>query len=291
MKRSVLPSRMLSTVTFMLIATVCGCSVEASKRADEKRETKAAETNAAQPLTRGATIKIEQGGPADTVRAFYSKLREKKFREAIYLTNLRPAIEGLSDTELKDFDVDFEAMSQQVPQEIEINGEIITGDQATVTAKLPGEDPDQLELQKIELRRDNGIWIILTVDADVEKKIKAEGKNYFYNLRIDTHHEEARKMLDRISKAEIAFASQHQGLFGEIPALIESGFLPPDVRSSASTGYDYVLKLSPDKKTYTASATPAAYGKSGKLSFWVELDAKGTPHLDSKDTGGKPMKN
>ena len=285
-------SKILSIFTFLVITIVCGCSVEASKRADDKTDAKTAETRADSPLTsKGATIKIDSGSPADTVRAFYSKLREKKFREAIYLTNLRPAIEGLSDTELKGFDVDFEALAQQIPQEIEINGEIITGDQATVTAKLPGEDPDKLELQKIELRKENGVWIILTVDADVEKKIKEEGKNYFYNLRIDTHHEEAKKMLDRVSKAEIAFSTQHQGLYGEIKALIESGFLPPDIESSVSTGYNYSLRLSSDKKKYTASATPAEYGKSGKLSFWVELDDKGAPHLDSEDNGGKPMKN
>jgi len=241
--------------------------------------------------SKGATIKIEQGSAADTVRAFYTKMREKKFREAIYLTNLRPAIEGLTDAELKDFDVDFEALAQQIPQEIEINGEIVTGDKATVTAKLPGEDPDKLELQKIELRKQNGVWIILTVDADAEKKIKDEGKNYFYNLRIETHHEEAKKMLDRVSKSEIAYSLQNQGLFGDIPALIGSGFLPPDIQSSVSTGYNYSLKLSSDKKKYSASATPAAYGKSGRLSFWVELDGKGMPHLDSVDNGGKPMKN
>ncbi|MGH9818525.1 MAG: hypothetical protein ACRD43_00040 [Pyrinomonadaceae bacterium] len=293
MKRDSLSSRFLSIFTFIVVACVVGCSVEASKRGDDKPDAATVEIrpDSAPNSLKGATIKIEQGGPADTVRAFYSKLRDKKFREAIYLTNLRPAIEGLSDKELKDFDVDFEALSQQIPEQIEINGEIITGDQATVTASLPGDDPDKLELQKIELKKENGVWIILTVDADAEKKIKEEGKSYFYNLRIATHHEEAKTMLDRVSKAEIAFSTQHQGLFGEIKALIESGFLPPDIESSVSTGYNYSLSLSPDKKRYTASATPAEYGKTGKLSFWVDLDEKGMPHLDSKDNGGKPMKN
>lgn len=293
MKRDFLSSKLLSIFTFFVVAFVGGCSVEASKRDDDNSAVKTAETRVdpASPSLKGATINIEQGGPADTVRAFYSKLREKKFRDAIYLTNLRPAIEGLTDKELKDFDVDFEALAQQIPEQIEINGEIITGDQATVTARLPGDDPDKLELQKIELRKENGVWIILTVDADAEKKIKEEGKSYFYNLRIATHHEEAKTMLDRLSKAEIAFSTQNHGLFGEIKALIESGFLPPDIQSSVSTGYNYSLNLSPDRKKYTASATPAEYGKTGKLSFWVDLDDKGMPHLDSKDNAGKPMKN
>src|SRR5438045_1632520 len=53
--------------------------------------------------SKGATIPIDPAGPADTVRVFYKHLREKKFRDAIFLTNLKPAIAGLTDTELKDF--------------------------------------------------------------------------------------------------------------------------------------------------------------------------------------------
>jgi hypothetical protein len=278
--------------TFLMLAFICGCAAEAKLTEKPGPEAKANQTEAADPAsaTRGATIKIEPGSPADTVRAFYAKLREKKFREAIYLTNLRPAIDGLTDAELKEFAVDFEAMAQGVPQEIQINGEITTGDLATVTARLPGEDPDKLELQTIKLRRENGIWIILTVDEEAEKAIKAEGKNYFYNLRIETHHEEAKKMLDRISKAEMVYATQNQNLFAEIPALVEAGLLPPDVQSSVSTGYNYEVKLSSDKKKYSASATPADYGKSGKFSYLVQLDDKLQPHLDGKDNGGKPLK-
>jgi hypothetical protein len=98
-------------------------------------------------------------------------------------------------------------------------------------------------------------------------------------------------MLDRVSKAQIAFAAGHKGAFGEMKELIESGFLPPDIESSVSTGYNYALKVASDKKKYTVSAVPAEYGKSGKLSFWVDLDKNGSPHLDSKDTGGKPLNN
>jgi len=282
-------SKLYLFLALFLISCICGCSAEA-KLADNPQTTQAGSDSPASS-TKGATIKIDPGSPADTVRAFYTKLREKKFREAIYLTNLRPAVESLTDAELKEFDLDFQAIAAQIPQELQINGEITSGDSATVTARLPGEDPDKLELQEIKLRRENGVWIILTVDEAVEKKIKAEGKNYFYNLRIDTHHDEARRMLDRVSKAEIAYSSQHYGAFAEIPALIESGFLPPDILSSESTGYIYSVKVSPDKMKYSAYAAPAEYGKSGKLSFWVELDGKGTPHLDSKDNGGKPIKN
>jgi hypothetical protein len=234
---------------------------------------------------RGSTIEITPGSPADTVRAFYKNLRERKFREALYLTNLRPAIEGLTDAELKDFQVDFEAIAAIVPAEVEINGEIVTGDQATVTARLPGDDAEKLEIQEIKLRNEAGVWIILSAEEEAEKKIKQEGKNYFFALRIETHETEAKRMLDRISKAQMVYSLQNGGLFAEIPDLIKAGLLPEDVMSPDSTGYRYSVKLAADKKKYSASAVPAEYGKTGKLSFSVELDARNAPKLSSNDSG------
>ena len=207
----------------------------------------AARANSA-PEPRVATIKIDENGPADTVRAFYKNLREKKFREAIFLTNLRPAIEGLTDAELKGFSLDFAELAGQVPPVLEINGEIVTGDLATVTANLPSIETDKNEIQKINLRRENGIWVILTVDDAAEKRIKAEGKQYFYNLRVETHEEEARKMLERISKAELAHSLQNGGICTDMATLIGGGLLPDDVRTSESTGYNFTITLLPGNR-------------------------------------------
>lgn len=266
----------------MLAFCAAGCSVEASKATPE--ELKAAVKTEAAKTTHGATIEIEPNGPADTVRVFYKLLREKKFRAAISLTNLRPAIEGLTDAELKEFDVDFETIAGLVPAEIEINGEIVTGDLATVTAKLPADD-DKLEMQEIKLRKEGDIWVILSADDDAEKMIRKEGKNYFFALRIETHEDEARRMLDRISKAEMVYALQNSGSYGEIPQLVGAGFLPDDAETSASTGYKYSVAIAPDKRSYSAKAEPAVYGKTGKLTFTVELNDKKQPHLTSNDYG------
>jgi hypothetical protein len=259
-----------------------GCAIEASKAAPN--ELKETTTSVAKSETKGATIEIERNSPADTVRVFYKYLREKKFRDAIFLTNLRPAIEGLTDSELKEFQVDFEAISAVVPAEIQINGEIVSGDSATVTAKLPGED-EKLELQEIRLKNNDGVWVIQTVDEEAEKKVKQEGKNYFYALRIETHQDEARKMLDRISKAEMVYSLQNGNLYGEMTQLVAAGFLPDDAQSADSTGYKYSVELSSDKRSYKANAVPAEYGKTGKLTFTVELSDKRQPHLTSKDLG------
>ncbi|NOT49374.1 MAG: hypothetical protein HOP17_16745, partial [Acidobacteria bacterium] len=153
-------------VVFSVFATAFfanACSVAETKTEAENASNTAA-VKSVEPAKKGATIKIEPNGPADIVRIFYGRLREKRFREAIYMTNLRPAIEQLSDTELKDYQVDLEAVAKNVPSEIEINVEIVSGNQATVTAKLPGEDLDKPELQEVRLRKEKAGWIILTVD-------------------------------------------------------------------------------------------------------------------------------
>lgn len=269
-------------LTILVMLCAAGCSVQASRATPE--EIKAAVKSESVKATRGATIEIEANGPADTVRAFYKLLREKKFRDAIYLTNLRPAVEGLTDAELKEFNVDFESIAGLVPPEIEINGEIVTGETATVTAKLPTDD-DKMEIQEIKLRKQGDIWVILSADDEAEKKIVKEGKNYFFALRIETHEDEARKMLDRISKAEMVYALQNGNTYGEIPQLVLAGLLPDDAKSSDSTGYKYAVKVSDDKKSYSAKAEPAVYGKTGKLTFTVQLNEKSQPHLTSKDYG------
>jgi hypothetical protein len=279
----------ISGPRFLLIIAVLlvsiGCSVAESKTPSGKQPEKPLIEN----KTALTSIPVEPDSPADTVRAFYNDLRDKRFREAIFLTNLRPALEGMTDAELKEFQADFEALSGLVPPQVEINGEIITGSDATVTVKLPDNDTDKTELQQIRLRRDGDVWVIMTVDDETAKVVKQQGKNYFYSLRIDTHHDEARTMMDRISKAELAYSMQNGGNYAELSALVEAGLLPPDAKGSDTTGYVYSIAVSQDKRSYTASAVPAVYGKTGKLSFSVSLDPKKGPRLTSSDNGGRPL--
>lgn len=280
-------------LTAVFVAVLSSCSTAEPRNfvnSSSPQVDTAVAPQAANAALAGAKIEITQGGPADTVRAFYSKLRDRKFREAIFLTNLRPAIEGLTDKELADFSVDLEAIAGQVPPQLEINGEIITGDTATVTVNLPNPDTAKPELQAIKLRKEGANWVILSVDADSEAKIKRDGKNYLYNLRIETHEDEARAMLDRIAKAEMVMSAQNGGRYAEMAALVTAGLLPSDVTTSSSTGYKYSIAVSGDASKYTASAVPADHGKSGRLSFLVELDPKGQSRLTSKDNGGKPLK-
>ncbi len=271
---------------------ISGCRVEAAKEKNlgEKAGIQPAEKIESAKNSGGKTkITILPNSPADTVRIFYKNLREQRFREALFLTNLRPAIEGLTENELKDLQIDFAPLAGQIPADVSINGEIIVENNATVTAKLPDNDTDQLGLQEIKLRRENDVWVILTVDEEAEKEIKKEGKNYFFALKIETHQQEAKAMLNRIDKAQMIFAMQNKGIYGDIPALIGSEFLPEDIQTPETTGYTYKIYLSTDKKSFTATAEPAVYGKTGKLSFWYEVNGSKTSSLHNKDNNGKHL--
>ncbi|MEZ5428653.1 MAG: hypothetical protein R2747_20570 [Pyrinomonadaceae bacterium] len=275
---------------FAILWMTGGCAVEAAKNSEPKSKPAVLSARTTNPEMK-AKIKIEPNSPADTVRVFYQKMREKKFREALFLTNLRPAIEGLTETELKDLEVDFDVLAGQIPTEIAINGEIIVNNEATVTAKLPDNETNEMKLQEIKLRRENGVWIILTLDEEAEKVVKKEGKNYFFALKVETHQEEAKAMLERIFKAQLVYSAQHDGQYGDVETLISSQFLPEDIRTPESTGYNFVITLSSGKKAYRASAVPADYGKTGKLSFLLQVDENRKSSIKSADNQGKPLKN
>lgn len=284
-----------SFLIVLSVAVLSGCAVEAAKEnnrdATGKNSTTAAllssTTKNAAPA---GSIKIAPDSPADTVRVFYKNLREKRFREAMFLTNLRPAIEKLTDAELKELHVDFEPLAAQVPPEIEINGEIIVQNKATVTAKLPDNDTEELKIQEIKLRQENGAWMILTVDEPAEAEVRREGANYFTALKIKTHHEEAKEMLERVNKAQMVYAMKNAGLYGDAQALMTANLLPKDFSTHETTGYNYQIRLSGDRRKFTATAVPAVYGKTGRLSFWFETSGNKVSTLKNKDTKGQPLK-
>lgn len=293
----------VSVLTILLsVLMISGCGVEAAKTAEESAKTNSIKNvENAKPNTTevsGETlnsepksaIDIKMNSPADTVRVFYKRLKENKFREALVLTNLRPAIEGLTETEVKDLQVDFGHLSRSIPTNFVINGEIIVGEKATVTINLPDEDTGEMITQEIKLRREGDFWTILTLDENTEQAVKKQGKNYFFALRIDTHHKEAKSMIERIFKAQLIYSAQNGGTYGNIQTLVNKGFLPEDIQTSTTTGYNYNIELSADKKTYDATAIPEIYGKTGKLSYLLYVDANQNPHFEKEDKKGKLLK-
>lgn len=285
-------------VIFVAAIFSASCAVEASKTETAEnlpQQSTQSTQQTTQAVTQNSqrvnTIEIKPDSPADTVRAFYTKLREKKYREAFFLTNMRPAIEGLTDAELAELNVDFENIANQIPTELEINGEIITGEKATVTANLPDGEGKPKKIQPISLRRENGVWIVLTLDDKAAKTVKKEGNKYFFTLRNDTYQDEAQNTLEKIMRAQSLFSMENGQTYGNLPALIEKGLVLSDIQNSQLSGYRFSVALSFDGKNYIATAEPVEYGKTGKLSFRAETVNGENPRLLRKDNGGKQLKN
>lgn len=223
--------------------------------------------------------------PSDTVRAFYTMMRARKFREAFAISIYRPAIEPLKPQEFEDLRPDFErlahAVSEKFPDKIGIIGEQISGDVATVFVNVK-DDENKEQSEPVTLILSDGNWMV--GDKENREIVSKAGKDFFFNARIDTHHSEVQTLLQRISLAQRLYSQQHEGKFGDLPALILAGLLPKDLDGTESTGYLFRVTVSADAKSWSATAEPAQYGRTGRLSFF--MDAAG---VRSADVAGKPL--
>ncbi|HKO60990.1 MAG TPA: hypothetical protein VJV03_07520 [Pyrinomonadaceae bacterium] len=226
-----------------------------------------------------------QRSPSETVREFYKAMREKRFRDAWALSIYQPAVEGLSPQEYEDLLPDFEktalAVTQKVPANLQITNEVVNGDAAVVMMKVLDAD-DKEKLEQATLIKTAGGWIL--GDAESQAMVRKAGKKFFFNARIDAHHNDVQDMLTRISLAQVVHSQQNGGLFGDMAALVRAGLVPKDIETPDSTGYRFRVSVTPDRKSWSAAAEPAEYGRSGKLSFY--LDPGG---VRSADVGGKPL--
>jgi len=219
--------------------------------------------------------------PSDTVREFYKAMRERKFREAFAMSIYKPAIEPLKPQEFDDLRPDFEKMAAVIPEQVNISGEQISGELATVFVKVKADDaaekPEPLGLILVD-----DAWII--GDKESQAVVRKAGKQFFFNARLDAHHSDVQDMFTRISLAELLYSQQHNGLFADLATLIAGGLVPKDIEGPESTGYRFHVNAPSGGKTWSAAAEPAQYGRSGRLSFY--MDAAG---VRSSDVGGKPL--
>jgi hypothetical protein len=236
------------------------------------------------PSTRGQQPAPPRS-PTETVREFYKSLRERKFREAFSLSIYKAAIEPLKPQEFEELKPDFEkvalAVIERIPEKAELMGETISGDLATVFVKIVDSDGKE-RMEPTGLILIDGAWIL--GDKENLEIVRKAGKKFFFNARIDAHHSDVQDMLTRISLALLLYSQQHNGQFANLTTLIAAGMLPKDLEGTESTGYRFRINVSADAKTWNAQAEPADYGRSGRLSFF--MDAAG---VRSSDTGGKPL--
>ena len=221
-----------------------------------------------------------QSSPSQVVRAYYTALRESRFRDAMLMSVLRPAVEALSAEELKEFQTDFARLAAAVPADFEITGESLAGEEATVFVKT-GEGKE-LKVEPVNLIRERGAWVV--GDRASANEVRKGGKKFLFEQRIAVHEQEAEDMLRRIQAAQLAYALQNAGRYGDLNALVRAGYVPQDILGTETTGYRFTVQLASDSKSFTARAEPERYGRSGRLSFY--LDQSG---IQKKDAGGKPL--
>jgi hypothetical protein len=223
--------------------------------------------------------------PTETTRAFYSMLREKKYREAFALSIYQPAVEGLSAPEFEDLRPDFDKMAQalieKLPAAIDVSGEQISGDMATVFVKvLDAEGKERIEPAAL-IKTPTG-WVV--GDKESLDLVKKAGKKFFFEARVNAHHNDVQDMMTRISLAQVLYSQSHNSSFGNMAELIAAGVIPKDIEGTESTGYRFQINRSADAKSWYATAEPVEYGRTGRLSFY--LDASG---VRSGDASGKPL--
>jgi hypothetical protein len=219
------------------------------------------------------------------MREFYRMMREKKFREAFGISIYRQAIEGLSTQEYDDLKPDFDkmavAVSEKIPAKIDVTGEQISGDAATVFVKVVDADGKE-RIEPASLIKIDNTWIV--GDRENLELVRKEGKKFFFEARINAHHSDVQDLLTRITLAQVVYAQGHDGQFGNMSELVTAGLVPKDIEGPETTGYRFQVVRAADGKSWYATAEPAQYGRSGRLSFY--LDASG---VRSGDAGGKPL--
>ena len=95
---------------------------------------------------------------------------------------------------------------------------------------------------------------------------------------------EVQEIFKRINLAQLAYAQQHAGVVADMPTLIAAGLLPKDLEGTDSTGYRFHITLAKDAKSFTVGAEPAQYGRTGRLSFFMDQEG-----VRSGDLKGQPL--
>jgi hypothetical protein len=230
-----------------------------------------------------ATVAQTPGTPSDVVREFYKAMHEHRFKEAFAVTIYKPAVEGLKAEEMEDLRPYFEEKAAAIPDQVEISGEQISGDIATVFVKVPvSESTPQNISQPVTLIKSGGAWII--GDEANQAIVKKAGRKFFLDALILQQHSDIEELLKRVIAVQIVYAQQHGG-FGDLQALINAGLVPKAAGDPKELGYNFRVTIGKDGKTYLAGAEPTRYGHTGKLSYW--MDQTGT--IKSVDNGGKPI--
>jgi hypothetical protein len=207
--------------------------------------------------------------PVDTVKEFYRLLREKKYAEGFRLSVYRDAIEPLTQEELKELEADFETTFSRIPESVKAVGSQSTGALATVFIKST-DNPKDPTAEEIPLMQINGRWIV--GDAETLELVKGLGKRFFFEVRIRAHEDAAQVYMERYVGAQKLFSDANKGLYGSMEDLVNANFWPPSLKSGEIEGYKFTIELGKDKREFWVHGEPLAYNKSGRSSYYADLN-------------------
>lgn len=225
-----------------------------------------------------------QRGPSDVVREFYKAMREHRFKEAWAMTIYKSAVDGLTADEMEDLRPDFEQKAAAVPDQIEITGERIQGNIATVFVKVPvTESTPQITSEPVNLMSSGNGWIIGT-ESDLAE-VKKKGRRFFLDALIEEHENDIDDLFKRLLVVQLVYAQEHKNTLANLQDLIAANLIAKESGDPKAIGYTVRVTVTPDGKGYIATAEPTRYGHTGKLSFWMDQ----TGNLKKADNGGKPI--
>lgn len=214
--------------------------------------------------------------PTETVLAFYGLLRQQKFAEGLAYSVYREAVEGLAEEDLAELEADFRETFADIPAKIEVRGEQIGGDAATVFAVF---GPDGV-VQEVALVNLDGRWLV--GDRESLERVRQERTAFFFNTRIQVNHNEVFRLMQRIAGGEDVHF-QAKKTYATLAELAAQDDLGEDLKAGVASGYRFTVNLAPDRSAFTVVAVPVRYGRTGKLSFFAAgkrihaVDAKGMP--------------
>ncbi len=222
--------------------------------------------------------------PSQTVIEFYKAMRQHRFKDAWALTIYKPAVADLTAEEMEDLRADFEEKAAQIPEQIEIASEQINSNTATVFVVVPAtESTPQITSEPVVLINSGGVWII--GDETNQAIVKKAGRRFFLDALISEHQSDIEDFLKRLIAVQIVYSTQNKGVFGDLPAVIATGLIAKEAGDPNSIGYKIHITVAKDGKSYVVGAEPTRYGRTGKLSFWMDQ----TGAIKSADNGGKPL--
>ena len=217
-------------------------------------------------LTLAAGAQHKHASPTDAAISFYRLLKEKRYVEGFRHSVYRNAVEGLTPAELQDLEPDFARTFSTIPEKIEARGEKITGQTATVSLKFEGA----ADVQEVVLVRSGGEWLV--GDQETLALVNAQGRAFFFNARMLVNESEAYEMLQRIIGAELIYSRRFEGRNIPLPELIRLNAVPKDIEDGEASGYRFNVIVSADEKSFFATAIPVSYGKTGKVSFYADIN-------------------